>query len=101
MTTKRFYRRRFLNRRGFHAGAYVLADCRLEAFRPRNEPPRYSIDAELTIADCGRIAALDFSVNNAPAAQNALHKARLLRDIMIDFTAALEEAVENWHELRE
>lgn len=99
MTTKRFYRRRFLNRRGFHAGAYVLAICEVEAYRPKNGPATCTIDAEFTIADCGRIATLDFCVNSEPAAQNALHKARLLCDILIDFTAALEGAVADWHEL--
>ena len=30
MPLRPFYRRRFLNRRGFHAGAYVLAECSLD-----------------------------------------------------------------------
>src|SRR5262245_50952178 len=100
MTTKRFYRRRFLNRRGFHAGAYVVADCQMEAFRPKGGSPRYTIDAELAIADCGRIATLDFCVSSESGAANALHKARLLRDVMVDFTAALESAVADWRELQ-
>lgn len=99
MATKRFYRRRFLNRRGFHAGAYVLANCEVEVFRPKSGPASYSIDAEFTVADCGRIASLDFCVNSEPAAQNALHKARMLRDVMIGFTTALENAVADWREL--
>ena len=94
MTTQRFYRRRFLNRRGFHAGAYVLANCQLEAFRVKGNPTSYSIDAELTIADCGRIATLDFCANSESEARNALHKARLLRDTIAEFTVALETAVE-------
>lgn len=65
MTTKHFYRRRFLNRRGFHAGAYVLAICEVEAYRPKNGPATCTIDAEFTIADCGRIAKLDFCVNSS------------------------------------
>jgi len=98
MTTKRFYRRRFLNRRGFHAGAYVLADCRLDSFRSTDGPTRYSIDAELTIADCGRVATLDFCVSDDRAARNALYKARLLRDIVVEFTTALEAAVDDWRD---
>ena len=98
MTAKRFYRRRFLNRRGFHAGAYLLAICEVEAFRPKCGPAQHTIAAEFTIADCGRIASLDFSVNSEPGAQNALHKARMLRDVMIDFTDALETAVADWRE---
>jgi hypothetical protein len=96
MTTKRFYRRRFLNRRGFHAGAYVLANCGIDVFRLKGRPTSYTIDADLTIADCGRIATLDFSVNSESGARNSLHKARLLRDILVDFTAALEVAVDEW-----
>lgn len=99
MTSKRFYRRRFLNRRGFHAGAYVLAECRVDTFGSRDGATHHSIDAEITISDCGRIATLDFSINSDPAAHNALHKARLLRDVLIDFTDALEAAVTQWREL--
>jgi hypothetical protein len=98
MATKRFYRRRFLNQRGFHAGAYVLADCQIEAFRPKTGPPQYSVDAYLTVADCGRIATLDFSVDSERSAANALHKARLLRDLMTEFTAALESSVDEWRD---
>lgn len=98
MTTKRFYRRRFLNRRGFHAGAYVLADCQVDVFRPVSGAPQYSIDAQLTVADCGRIATIDFAAGDEAAARNALHKARLLRDVVVDFTAALEATVDDWRE---
>jgi hypothetical protein len=100
MTTKRFYRRRFLNRRGFQAGAYVIADCEVDVFRANAGDPRYSVDAALTIADCGRIATLDFCVNSESAARNALHKARQLRDVVIDFTDALDAAVDDWRELQ-
>jgi hypothetical protein len=99
MTTQRFYRRRFLNRRGFHAGAYVLADCQVETFRRPNAAPQHSIDADLTIADCGRVVTIDFCVSNEAAARNALHKARLLREVVVDFTESLEAAVEEWREL--
>jgi hypothetical protein len=88
---RRFYRRSFLNRRGHHAGAYVIADVRLE----RSEHSGRSwVSAELTIADCNRIAVLDFGVNEERDALNAVHKARLLRDVVAAFTEALEAAVE-------
>lgn len=90
MAVKAFYRRRFLNRRGHHAGAYVIAECRLETYRGSQE-----VDAALTIADCNRIAVLDFSIARKTDAVNALHKARLLRDIVAEFTAALEAAAED------
>jgi hypothetical protein len=97
MPLRRFYRRRFLNRRGFNAGAYVLADCRVESYRPVGRAggkPEHSIDAYLTVADCGRIATLDFCVHRDAEVANALYKARLLRDVLVDFTAALEAAVD-------
>ena len=98
MTTKRFLRRRFLNRRGFHAGAYVLASCDIDEFRYRDEAPRYTVDADLTVADCGRVVSLDFCVGSENDARNALYKVRLLRDVVDDFAAALEGAIEDWRE---
>ena len=98
MTTKRFYRRRFLNRRGFHAGAYVIADCKVETYRPQGGSPEYSVRAEITIADCRRVVTIDFDVMDDADAQNSLDKARLLRDVLVDFTAALEAADENRRE---
>jgi hypothetical protein len=88
---RRFYRRSFLNRRGHHAGAYVIADVRVE--RDQRSPRRWVI-ADLTIADCHRVAVLDFGVNDPQDAANALHKARLLRDVVAAFAEALEAAVE-------
>lgn len=90
MAIKAFYRRRFLNRRGHHAGAYVLAECRVTSYDGRRE-----VDAYLRIADCNRNALLDFSIADDSAGRNAIHKARLLRDIVVEFTAALEAAAED------
>jgi hypothetical protein len=98
MTTKRFYRRRFLNRRGFHAGAYVLASCKIVTFRPRDGAAEHTIGAEVTIADCRRVVTIDFDVMDDSDVQNALYKARLLRDVLVDFTVALELAVEDRRE---
>lgn len=91
MSSRRFYRRRFLNQRGHHAGAYVLADCGIETYKSGAE-----VGAFLTIADCGRVATLNFDVRSEADAGNALYKARLLRAVVGDFVAALEESVEEW-----
>lgn len=104
MPLRPFYRRRFLNRRGFHAGAYVLAECRLDSYRPAGPAGgrrEHWIDASVTVADCGRIATLDFCVHDEAQVANALHKARLLRDVLVDFTAALEAAAEQRRALNE
>lgn len=92
MATSRFYRRRFLNRRGFHAGAYVLAECRVLSERGKDGNRRY-VDADLTIADCSRVVSLDLSAYSKADARNSLHKARLLRAIIDDFTDSFEDAV--------
>lgn len=82
------YRRRFLNRRGHHAGAYVVAEITVDRWGDNDS----HVDASLTVADCSRIATLDFDVYSHSDATNALHKARLLRDLLIDYTDALERA---------
>lgn len=86
---KRFHRRRFLNRRGHHAGAYVIADCSIEVWTAGTH-----VQAELTIADCSRIAMLDFShrADDRAAARNALYKAHSLKAVLDDFVVALETA---------
>lgn len=48
-----------------------------------------------TIADCGRVVALDLDADTPAEARNALHKARLLRDILGQCVDALERAVED------
>ena len=89
-----FYRRRFLNRRGHHGGAYVLADVTVELndWDGVSRPP--AVTAWLAVSDCSRTTDLDFTVTRAGELSNALYKARLLRDTLVDFTAALEEAAD-------
>lgn len=98
MTTKRFNRRRFLNKRGRHAGAYVIADCRIYTRDLTGLSTKGSISAGVTISDCARIASLDFDVYDEATAANAVHKARSLRDVLIEFTDALEIAIDEWRE---
>ena len=92
MRSKRFYRRRFLNRRGHHAGAYVLAECKLGNWQDRRH-----LDAFVTIADCGRAVTLDLSGVTPAEVGTALFKARTLRDSLVDFTAALEHLADEVH----
>ena len=81
----RYYTRRFLNKRGFHAGAYVLA-C-VEDTSKRREA-RVWPTIELTLADCGRQISLDFSTDPTDLA-NSLHKVDVLVDTLTRFRAAL------------
>ncbi|HAM45203.1 MAG TPA: hypothetical protein DCM67_09335 [Propionibacteriaceae bacterium] len=90
MASTRYYRRRFLNRRGYHAGAYVIADVHLERFGS-GASRNVEVCASLTIADCGRVTTLDFDMPDARSTANALYKARLLQEVVNGFVAALEE----------
>lgn len=92
MAFRRFYRRTFLNRRGHHAGAYALADFTVEPGYTDDEQAK-RVSAQLTIADCGRVVTLDLDADTPAEARNALHKARLLRDILDQSVDALERAV--------
>lgn len=91
MTTRRFYRRRFLNRRGFHAGAYVLADCKIKSTGERDDA--IDLQADLTIADCSRIATIDLCAYDKDEARNVLHKIRLLRTIVDDLADVVEDGI--------
>ena len=86
MGSKPFYRRRFLNRRGHHAGAYVLAGCTRDTWNDR-----VGLVGFVTIADCGRVVTLDLSGTTRSEISNALFKARALRDTLVDLTATLEQ----------
>lgn len=98
MPTRRHYRRRFLNRRGHHAGAYAIADIRTYRRRGRGAGSN-GIDATLTLSDCSRIIDLDFNVYDEASARNALYKADLLRTVVDDFVTAYEKAVADWRDL--
>lgn len=90
MSTRRLYLRRFLNRPGHHAGAYVIAQVDVHAGRKGHKG---HVDAALTIADCRRVVELEFSAYGEAEAENALRKARLLRDIVTEFTEVYERAL--------
>jgi hypothetical protein len=76
--------------------AFVVASCEIDVFGPAGREAMTSVEAKLTVADCSRIATLDFRAESEAGAANVLYKARLLRDVIVDFTEALETAVEDW-----
>ncbi len=98
MSTRRIYRRRFLNRPGHHAGAYAIAEVNVFAGRNKNKG---HVAASLIIADCNRVAELDFYAGDEASAANALHKARLLREIVNQFATSYERAIEEWRTISE
>jgi hypothetical protein len=88
------YRRRWLNRPGFHSTAYVQSQIELDK---SSDNDGLDLMASFTLADCTRQASLDFDVfsnHSAADRKNALRKARLLRQSVNDFCDALEAAAE-------
>ena len=84
----RFYVRKFLNRRGHHAGAYVLAV--VKRTEPTDDPDTVWPYVELEIADCSRRVNLEFPLRSAADRSNSLRKARLLATVLADFADAIE-----------
>jgi len=86
----RFYSRQFLNLRGHHAGAYVLAFVERRA--DSDDHPWYNIALEL--ADCSRRVEFEFPLYTAADRRNSVRKARLLADITARFADAVEAEAE-------
>lgn len=83
--------RDFLNLEGFHAGAYLLATVKAG----RRDDPTSSeawVEASLTLTDCNRQIQLDFSAWNAEQRDNALFKARILKDRIDAFVETFQLA---------
>ena len=78
-----FYRRHFLNRPNHHGGAYVIASIE----RRRGTDGGTWLCADLVLADCDRVITLVFGDD-----ANSLRKAKLLRDVLTEFTAELKSA---------
>lgn len=83
----RYYTRRFLNRRGHHAGGYVLASVENTS---RRKGDCTWTDIEFTIADCGRQISLSFEVG-PKYLDNSLRKVDILIDTLTNFRQALVE----------
>jgi hypothetical protein len=84
----RFYCRRFLNLKGHHGGAYVLAV--IEALPGQADDVRWGRDVSLELADCSRRVEFDFPLATASDRRNSIRKARLLADVTARFADALE-----------
>jgi hypothetical protein len=83
----RYYTRRFLNKRGHHAGGYILAAVEDTS---RNRDAQVWTDIDFTIADCGRLISLSFDADPDRLA-NSLYKVDVLIDTLTKFRAALVE----------
>src|SRR5690348_7694309 len=88
----RYYSRCFLNLRGHHGGAYVLA---IVESLGRNEPDGpWARELSLELADCSRRIAFDFPLHTAADRRNSIRKARLLASVLREFCDALEAEAE-------
>ncbi len=96
-TRKLMYRRQFLNRRGQHSGAHAIAIVEV-VHNPKKD--RTHVEGSLRLADCYRVIELDFRVFDLADAKNSLHKAKLLRELIGDFSDKLEKATEQWESER-
>jgi hypothetical protein len=77
----RYYRRKFLNREGFHAGAYVLATVKATT--------KYG---QLRITDCDRTIDLECDVATPGQLRNTKHKLDVLIEALTSLRAALVDA---------
>jgi hypothetical protein len=84
--------RKFLNRPGHHAGAYVLAAVE-DSTKLKQDPNGLWpwVEVSLTLADCSRVVGFDFELETASERRNSLHKIDLLAETLNRFQEALHE----------
>ena len=81
--------RKFLNKPGFHAGAYVLAEVE-DSRKHKGGKHRWPyVHVDLTLADCSRVVSFDFDLSSARQRANSLHKIDALVDSLTQFRDAL------------
>lgn len=81
--------RKFLNRHGHHAGAYIIARVQ-DTSRAETEDWAWA-DYALSISDCDRVIHLAISNRTEWDRRNTLYKIDTLIDVLGRFRAALEE----------
>ena len=82
--------RRFLNRKGSHAGAYVYARIGdSTTCRDADCDHEWCIDTTLRISACSRTVSLDFELETAAERRNSLHNVTTLIDALTQFRDAL------------
>lgn len=86
--------RKFLNKPGHHAGAYVLAEVEDSTKHKKDKYGWPYVHVDLTLADCSRVVSFDFDLSSATHRANSLHKADLLVDSLTQFRDALRTEVD-------
>jgi hypothetical protein len=80
--------RRFLNRPGFHAGAYVRAEIEDTTRRVVGDH-NFEPEIELEISDCSRRVDLEFDVDSPAALRNSLYKIDTLIAVLQRFRGGI------------
>jgi hypothetical protein len=100
----KFYRRLFLNRPHHQSIALGLADLKgYHGWSPKRGPWS-SVDAGLTLGDCGRQITLEFSArsdDNIDEILNVSYKSHVLRKLVNDFLDKVDESVEQIFDVRD
>ncbi len=87
--------RRFLNRPGYHAGAYVLAEVEDSTNVKKDRNGRWPwVDITLVLSDCDRVVSYDFNLETASGRSNSLHKIDLLVETLSRFRDAMHQEAE-------
>lgn len=86
--------RKFLNRPGYHAGAYVLAEVEDSTKHKKGKHGGPYVHVDLTLADCSRVVSFDFDLSSAKQRANSLHKINVLVDSLTQFRDALRAEAE-------
>jgi hypothetical protein len=79
----RYYTRRWLNRPGYHAGAYVIGCIDASTIH------EHTSSGSLTIADCSRLIRLEFDTFSPDSRKNALYKTDVLIKTLTEMRAEL------------
>lgn len=86
--------RKFLNKPGHHAGAYVLAEVEDSTKHKKGKHGWPYVHVDLTLADCSRVVSLDFDLSTSRQRANSLHKIDLLVESLTQFRDALRAEVD-------
>ena len=79
-----FYRREFINRKGYHTSAHILMDISVEN--------KNWWDVVFDIGDCSRIVSLSLGIDDKKERTNSLYKIKKLKESIIGFEKALIKA---------
>ena len=94
-----FRERKFLNKLGYHSGAFIFAEITKEFWTTTNSKTkkkklRVHRYCNLSIADCSRIINLDLDLDTVNSARNSLSKLDLLIKILQNYRTAFGKEFE-------